>query len=110
MMTCGSYLASLVVLTTLFLVISGLQYWITDYVISVLGHEKETAFLVYIIVGAMGPILGVAFSGCIFDRIGGYHGRNTPVVFTIFLCIASTVALLSPMTRSIYFLSLCLLI
>lgn len=110
MLTCGSFLGSLVTLTTLFLVISGLQYWITDYVVSVLGHEKETAFLVYIIVGALGPILGVAFSGCIFDRIGGYHGRNSPVVFTTFLIISSTMALLSPTTTSIYFLSLCLLI
>lgn len=110
MLTCGAFLASLITLTTLFLVISGLQYWITDYVVSVLGHKKETAFLVYIIVGALGPILGVGFSGCIFDRMGGYHGRNTPIVFTGFLVFSVSMAMLSVTTRNIYFMSLCLLI
>jgi sugar phosphate permease len=97
-------------LTTLFLVMSGLQYWITDYVVSVLGHNKETAFIVFILVGALGPILGVAFSGCIFDRIGGYHGRNTPVVFTIFLIIAGCMAVLSFLTTNLYIMSVAILL
>jgi len=37
----GDFMSVLFTLTTLFLVMSGLQYWITDYVVSVLGHSKE---------------------------------------------------------------------
>ena len=55
--------------------------------------------------GALGPILGVAFSGCIFDRIGGYHGRNTPLVFTLFLVIAGCAAVLSFVSTSIWLMS-----
>ena len=76
---------------------------------SVLGEPKSTAFIIYIIVGALGPISGVAFSGCIFDRIGGYHGRNTPIVFTVFLVIASIAGILAPTTTSIYILCVLLL-
>ena len=104
------FMSALVTLVLLFLVISGLQYWITDYVVSVLGHSKETAFIIFIIVGALGPIVGVAFSGCIFDRIGGYHGRNTPMTFTILLCIAGFMAVLSVVTDNIYLMSAAILL
>lgn len=105
----GSYMATVVTLTGLFLVISGVQYWITDYIQTVLGHSKETAFIIYILVGAAGPILGVAFSGCVFDRIGGYHGRNTPVLFTILLMTASVFGILSAFFDELVWVAACLL-
>ena len=39
-LSSGGYMAVMVTLTALYLIISGIQYWITDYVISVLGHTK----------------------------------------------------------------------
>ena len=109
-LTKCDYLNVLICLTALYLIMSGIQYWITDYVISVLGHTKETAFMIYIFVGALGPILGVACSGCVFDRIGGYHGRNTPIVFSIFLVISGTLGLLSVMFDNLAILTTCILL
>ena len=106
----GGYMSVLVTLTALYLIISGIQYWITDYVVSVLGHTKETAFIVYICVGALGPIAGVGFSGCIFDRMGGYHGRNTPVVFTIFLIISGSLGIISVLFTNVYIMSTCIML
>ena len=40
-LTKFDFMAILVTLTGLYLIISGIQYWITDYVQSVLGHSKE---------------------------------------------------------------------
>ena len=100
----GDYLSVLLTMTFLYLVISGIQYWITDYVVSVLEQTKETAFIIYIIVGALGPVGGVAFSGCVFDRMGGYYGRNSPVVFTIFLGISGILGLLSTFSSNIYWM------
>ena len=110
LMCRADYTSVLFTLTLLFLVISGIQYWITDYVVSVLEHTKETAFIVYIIVGALGPVFGVALSGCIFDRMGGYHGINTPLVFTGFMCLAGSLGLLSTAIANVYWLASCVLI
>ena len=110
LMCRADYTSVLFTLTLLFLVISGIQYWITDYVVSVLEHTKETAFIVYIIVGALGPVFGVALSGCIFDRMGGYHGMNTPMLFTGFMCLAGSLGLLSTAIANVYWLASCVLI
>ena len=64
----------------------------------------------YICVGALGPILGVGFSGCIFDKIGGYHGRNTPVVFSLFISIAVAFAVVSVMFMQAYVVSACIML
>lgn len=64
----------------------------------------------YICVGALGPILGVGFSGCIFDKIGGYHGRNTPIVFTLFIVIAACFAVVSVLFMQAYVVSLCIML
>jgi len=109
-LTSYSYLATLVTLTCMYSVISGIQFWITDYVVSVLMRSKSEAFIIYIIVGALGPIHGVALSGVIFDRIGGYHGRNTPLVFTALLICASLFAICSILTMRAYLVSFCMML
>ena len=58
----------------------------------------------------MGPILGVAFSGCIFDRIGGYNGMYTPLLINFFMFISATCALLSVATVKVWFVSLMILV
>ena len=109
-LTSYNYVAALVTLTCIFLVISGIQFWITDYVVSVLQRSQKEAFIIYIIVGALGPIHGVAVSGFVFDRIGGYHGRNTPLVFTSFLVAAGLFAACAVLTVRAYLVSLCLML
>lgn len=72
---------------------------------TVLERSQEEAFIMYICVGAVGPILGVALSGCIFDRIGGYSGRNTPLVFTAFIVTAFCFAAISLLFTNAYVVS-----
>ena len=103
-------MAILTTLTALYLIISGIQYWITDYVQSVLGNTKEQAFMIYILVGALGPVLGVAFSGVIFDRIGGYHGRKTPALFTCFLLVSASLGIVSVIWANVYICCACILL
>ena len=109
-LTTFDFMGILVTLTTLYLIISGIQYWITDYVQSVLGHSKEQAFMIYILVGALGPVLGVAFSGVIFDKIGGYHGRRTPMLFTVFLVVSASLGVISVIWANVYICSACILL
>jgi MFS family permease len=57
--------------------------------------SKENAFMMFIICGALGPILGVGLSGFIFDKIGGYNGFKVPLVISALVGISGTMALLS---------------
>ena len=49
----------------------------------------------FIVCGALGPILGVGMSGFIFDKIGGYNGMRTPVVISAIMTVSGTCAMLS---------------
>lgn len=104
------YVVTTLSLTFIYLIVSGLQYWITDYVQKVLLQPKETAFLIYIVGGAVGPIAGVAFSGCIFDPLGGYRGLRSPKIFSVFLGISALFGLLVCLTRDIYMFVVLLLV
>ena len=105
-----NYLATLGTITTLYFILSAISFWITDYVVAVLERSQEEAFIIYICVGALGPIIGVGFSGCIFDRMGGYRGRNTPLLFTAFVAIATVFALISVLFWNAYVVAACVLL
>ena len=49
----------------------------------------------FVVCGALGPILGVGLSGFIFDTMGGYNGMKTPVVFSAVMTVSGISALLS---------------
>ena len=59
-------------MTCLFVVVTGIQFWITDYFIEVLGVERSYAYKLYFVMGAVGPVLGIILCALLFDRIGGY--------------------------------------
>lgn len=103
-------MAALLTLTCIYLVISGIQFWITDYIVTVLECSQKVAFILFILIGGLGPISGVACSGLIFDRIGGYHGRNTPLVFLTFLVIAAGFAFVSILSVRVGLVSLCIML
>lgn len=63
-------------LTCLYFVVTGLQFWVSDYWRSVLGVEKETVFLVFSMITCTGPTLGVILGGLILDKLGGYTGKH----------------------------------
>ena len=59
-------------LSCAFYLITTLQYWITDYMISVLDAEEPYAFKVYCVITSTAPMLGAVLSGQIGKFIGGY--------------------------------------
>ena len=71
-------------MTCLFVVVTGIQFWITDYFINVLGVEKSYAFRLYFLLGAVGPGCGVLLCGYLFDKIGGYLSLRAIPVLGIF--------------------------
>ena len=62
-------------LASLYFVVTGVQFWGTAYLQSVLHGSQYQASMLFITCSATGPTLGVFFGGYLIDRIGGYKGR-----------------------------------
>ena len=60
-------------LTALFFVISGIQYWITNYFVKVLGVNEKDANIYFALTCITSPILGALVSGKISLGFGGYE-------------------------------------
>ena len=58
-------------LTSLFFVVNGMQFWVSDYFRNVLF-----VFKAYMAVSLSAPILGVAIGGTLLHYSGGYEGEN----------------------------------
>lgn len=80
----SSYLLLMLSITSLFVVMTGIQFWCTDFFISIMKIPQREAFRNFAISCAIGPISGVIASGQIFDRIGGYNSqRALPIINAI---------------------------
>ena len=66
------FLLLCVSITGLYYIVTGIQYWVTDYMISVLKEDKEVVFTTYGIVSITGPVLGVIVGGNITTSFGGF--------------------------------------
>jgi hypothetical protein len=74
-------------LSSIYFLTTGIQFWITDYMVVVLGADMNNAFLYFVVIAITGPVLGVIVGGYVFSRIGGY---NDPRAFP-----AATIAIVS---------------
>jgi MFS family permease len=75
-------------LSSLYFVVAGIQFWITQYLVEVLDVEYKDALGAFTVVSATGPVLGVVFGGWLVDYLGGYKGavgvaRTTKVILTL---------------------------
>lgn len=60
-------------LTALFFVISGIQYWITNYFVQVLDVNERDTNIYFALTCITSPILGALASGKISHSFGGYE-------------------------------------
>ncbi|POM61655.1 Major Facilitator Superfamily (MFS) [Phytophthora palmivora] len=61
-------------LTTVYFVVTGVQYWSTIFMIKSLHASKYLVNALFVVVSGTGPILGVFYGGWLIDRYGGYIG------------------------------------
>jgi hypothetical protein len=62
-MTNVSYILTTLSLTTLFFAISGIQYWITNYFVQVLGLKEYDANIYFSVCCITSPVFGAIASG-----------------------------------------------
>jgi hypothetical protein len=67
-------------LTALFFVVTGIQFWATPYLVLDLGQPVGYVGLAFIVASATGPTCGVLFGGYVVDRNGGYQGTQQAAI------------------------------
>jgi sugar phosphate permease len=70
------FLALMMSLTGLFYVVTGIQYWLPDYIQDVLSVDHATATTYFVIASLSAPIGGVIVGGIITSAYGGYNTRK----------------------------------
>lgn len=80
------YLSVALGLCSMYFILSGIQFWMTSYLIDILGNNPLHVMIVFSIVSITAPLSGVLIGGTFADKYGGYKGKNT--LKALKLCIA----------------------
>jgi len=83
------YLLLCLALTFLYYIITGIQFWISDYWINTLKVPEEVVFISFGIISITGPVLGVVVGGNITTKLGGYNSEKAAKI----CCIAAVFCL-----------------
>lgn len=62
-------------ITLLYYIVTGIQYWISDYMITTLKVNDSTVFISYATISVTGPVIGIVFGGNITTYLGGYTSK-----------------------------------
>eukprot|EP00935_MAST-01C_sp_MAST-1C-sp1_P000066 g66.t1 len=91
-------------LAALFFVVTGVQFWATDYLVIVLKADMAAVIGAFAATSATAPVLGVVFGGWYVDREGGYHGVEglvkTARLNFFFAVVATTFAIGAAFARN----------
>ena len=63
-------------MTSIYFIVTGIQFWITKYLIEILSVEPIIVNIIFFIFIITAPLSGVLFGGTLSDRYGGYKGKN----------------------------------
>lgn len=97
------FLISVLALSALCYVITGVQYWVSDYMQGVLFIKKGGQRLLYFtLVCFTSPTLGVFIGGHISNKIGGYEEKESIIFCLICGIIASVFAFFVPLLSNIF--------
>ena len=79
--------------TILYFVVTGIQFWGSDFLITVMNMKKEVVFSLFTLVSISGPVIGVIFGGWLSSKLGGYNNPKSLYftaavsVFSIFVSV-----------------------
>jgi MFS family permease len=76
------YMLLTLALCGLYFTVTGIQYWITDYLEQVIGAPKDKVLTAFAITSCTAPAMGVVFGGWLVDRMGGYKDESGEAVCT----------------------------
>lgn len=89
--TNKTYILLVSSITMLYYIITGIQYWASDYMIRIMKKEKTVVFVWFGILSITSPVLGVVVGGKIVTCLGGYTTKKAVkmTVIIAFFCFLS---------------------
>lgn len=103
-----TYTYILLTICSLLFIITGIQFWISDYLITVLEINHQTVFLSFSFVCITAPVSGVIWGGYIIDQIGGYTKPEAIEILFRNAVYAGGFGLLIPLIDTFFiFMTLC---
>lgn len=95
-------------LSLLYFIISGIQFWITDYCQTVLMIEPKKVFFFFSLTCITAPTAGVGVSGWLIHKCGGYSSPKALKMCSLFAVGALLSSLPVPFIDSYFPFQLCL--
>lgn len=96
------YLFSALGLSTLYFIITAVQYWATDYMIDVLGEkDRSKVILCFSVICISSPTLGVLVGGLVSGRLGGYESKDSVLFCLIAATISALFSIVTPLCDSV---------
>ena len=80
------YLTITLGMCSIYFIVTGIQFWMTKYIIEIIGTNPLLVNIVFSIVSVTAPLSGVIVGGTISDKYGGYKGKNATKA--IKMCVA----------------------
>lgn len=79
--------------TFIFFILTGIQYWVTDYLIDEIGAPRNKVYVTFAIVSITGPVFGVIIGGNVTSRVGGFRAKKALRMTQCMavLCVASAI-------------------
>jgi hypothetical protein len=91
----------LLVITSVYFLTTGIQFWITDYWVTILNQSKTMAYIYFATCAITGPVGGVVSGGLFFNYLGGFENYRSFHWAVIIMTIGSLSALPLPFVTEI---------
>lgn len=64
-------------LCSMYFIVTGIQFWITSYLIDYLGNDPVQVIFIFSFISFTAPLSGVLIGSTFADKYGGYKGKNS---------------------------------
>lgn len=91
----------LIVITLVYFLTTGIQFWITDYWVTILMQQKTTAYIYFATCAVTGPVGGIICGGYVFNSLGGFENYSSFKIAVLIMTIGSLGGLPLPFVTSI---------
>lgn len=86
-------------LTGIYFITTGIQFWMTDYWVAVLGKDKTSGVVTLSLTTITGPITGVICGGIVFNKLGGYTSPKSYPVAVFVMAMAACLGFPIPFVK-----------
>lgn len=107
---CSKFLfvSTIIAISSLYFVVTGLQFWISDYLRQVIGVPQGQVFLTFALVSITAPMSGVILGGKVSNSIGGYRSEDSLLFCTVLAGLGALLGLPIPYLDDFFWIVLLL--